>query len=325
MYKKIIFILILIPLFINAQEFTLKKTDEEIKHEKEIKEEKEYLKFQDHFFNALQQKSKEDYNKAIEELEECKQIFPNDAGLNFEFAKNYLLLKDYENAIYFDNEVLKVKPNNIYIFEHLKKIYKTQRDYDSAIEIQNKIIALKPSKKSELIHLYIGNREKNKAKELFLEMKDKNEIINNEFYWKRILFRQPKIITNTHKKTLNNNVDNSIKTLQLRFNKNKDFKTLKQLLIEEEKQAKYILLTNDSKKGLELFPAQPFLYLMQGKGELKSTNHKNAIEVLKAGLDFIIDDDNLTSTFYKNIAEAYKGLGNNKEANKYLEKSNKLK
>jgi len=326
-----ILVFVLLPLFVSAQEFTIKKTPEEIQYEKEIEKEKKYLTFQNHFFNAIQQKEKEDYNKAIEELEECKQIYPNDIGLNFEFAKNYFKLKDYENAIYFNNEILKIEPNNVYVLEHLKKIYRTQRDFESAIEIQNKIIAINPKKKQDLIRLFISNREKDKAKEVFLALEKSHQTIDNKAYYKRVLFRkkttkQPKK-TNTVSKTkvaTTNPSESSIENLQQLFKKNKDYKTLKKLITEEEKQLKFDLLSNDCKKGLELFPAQPFLYLMYGKAENKLSKYNNAIEVLKAGLDFIIDDTNLEADFYKQIAKAYTSLGNTKEASKFIEKANKL-
>jgi len=319
---------ILFPLISNAQEFTIKKTPEEIQHEKEVKEEKNYLKFQDYFFEALLQKSKEDYQKAIEALEECKQIYPEDAGMNFEFAKNYLHLKDYENAIFFDEKSLNSKPNNIYVLEHLKKVYKSQRDFESAIAIQNKIIAINPKKKSDLIPLYFQNRQRNKAKALFVALESKHATINNEQYYKRILFPEKKITPKSGVKTaVTNNkavTTNTILQLQTKFKKNKDFKTLKKLLLEEEKQAKYNLLQKDSKNGLELFPAQPFLYYMQGKSENKLLNHQAAITILKAGLDYIIDDNKLEANINTQIAKAYTNLGKIQEATKYLEKAKKL-
>lgn len=333
MLRKIITILLIslsiFPLITNAQEFTIKKTPEQIQREKEIKEETQYLKFQDNFFEALLQKSKEDYQKAIESLEECKQIFPNDAGMNFEFAKNYLLLKDFENAIIFDEKALESKPNNINILEHLKKVYKSQHDFDNAITIQEKIIAINPKKKSDLIPLYFQSRQHEKAKKLFLELEKEQAIIEHERFYKRLLFPKKNI---TPKSPINKVVvDNktyaslTIKQLQTKFKKNKDFKTLKILLLEEEKHTKFNLLQKDSKNGLELFPAQPFLYFMQGKAENKLLNYQNAIEVLKAGLDYIIDNNSLEANIYTQIAKAYTGLGKTQEATKYLEKAKLLK
>ena len=318
----------IIPFFANSQEFTIKKTAKELAHEKEVKEEIEYLKFQDFFFEAIQQKVKEDYQKAVEALEECKQIFPNDAGMNFEFAKNYLLLKDYENAIFFDEKALENKIDNIYILEHLKKVYKSQRDFENAIIIQNKIITINPKKKSGLIPLYFQNRQRDKAKELFLALQKKHAIIENERYYRRILFPVKKVVPKKVKKTVKTDkpitTNNIIQQLQADFKKNKNYKTLKSLLLEEEKQTKFDLLAKDSKNGLELFPAQPFLYFMQGKAEIKLLKYDNAIEVLKAGLDYIIDDTELESNFYTQIAKSYTSLGKSIEANKYKEKATKL-
>jgi len=326
MAKKLFFLLLIMTSFyVNSQEFTLKKSPEEKQREKELKEEKQYLAFQDHFFEAIKFKAKEDYNKAIQELEACKQIYPNDKGLNFEFAKNYYQLKDYENAIFFDQKILENEPKNLYVLEHLKKIYKTQRNFDEAIAIQQKIIAIKPSTKQDLIMLYIANRDREKAKEIYLSL-DKTQINNNN-YIKRILFASSKIKPKTTKpkQTVSTtSSSNNIKELQDSFKTNKNYKTLKTLLKAEEKQLQYNNLLTDSKKGLTLFPAQPFLYLMQGKAESKLLHYQNAIDVLKAGLDFIIDDNLLEIKFYQLISNAYLGLGNTKEATLYQEKIKKL-
>jgi len=317
------------PVFLSAQEFTIKKTPKEIEREKELKEEKDYLKFQNHFFTAIQQKAKEDYTKAIEQLDECKQIYPNDIGLNFEYVKNYYKLKDYENAIYFSNKILEIDASNIHVLEHLKNIYRTQRDFDKAIEVQHRIIAINPKKKQDLIVLHIGNRDKEKAKEVFVALENNHQIIDNKTYYKRVLFRKKTTVTkpiSQPKKTTNVVVSNgSIEGLQKEFKKNKEYKTLKKLLLEEEKQQKFDLLLSDSKKGLELFPAQPYVYFMLGKAENKLSNYQNTIEILNAGLDFIIDDAELKISFYQQIQKAYIGLGNHTEAAKYLAKINKLK
>ncbi len=334
MLKKILFLLLLMTSFyMNSQEFTIKKTKEEIQLEKDKKKEEKYLKFQEHFFNAIQQKAKEDYNKAIEELETCKQIYPNDAGLNFEFAKNYLLLKDYENAVFFSELVLNEKPKNINVLEHLKKTHKAQRNYNEAIKVQNKIIAINPKKESDLIHLYIINRDKSKAQELFLSLEKRHQIINHESYYRRILF--PKKVNAVIKKEKSTHVNQEViatdtdatgvAKLQSVFYKNKDYKSLVKLVKEEQKLNNNNLLVKDTKFGLELYPAQPFLYLAQGKAQNNLAKYQQAVAVLNAGLDFIIDNKKLESMFYLQINKAYIGLGNHNEAKKYLEKANRLK
>ncbi len=320
--------LVIIPIFSFAQEFTIKQSPEEIQRKKELKEELEYLKFQTRFFEALHLKAKEDYTQAIAVLEDCKQIYPEDPGMNFEFAKNYYLLKDYENAIFFNKKTLEYKPN-VNVLEHLKKIYRSQQDMASAIGVQKQIIALKPERKAELIILYIGNNEREKAKKLLLELEDKNELVDNTSYYKRILFtkktkkaiKKYPIGENPNKKEEDITVDG----MRKQFQKKKKYKILKKLLIQENKLNKFKTLAEDSKSGLELFPAQPYLYFMQGKAQNKLYQHKDALLALFAGLDFIIDNNKLEADFYEQIHLAYLGLKNNKEATKYLNKALSLR
>ena len=49
---------------------------------KDLNEEKE-LKFQQYFFKALAEKSIRNFQKAIENLESCNQIIPNDVAVFF--------------------------------------------------------------------------------------------------------------------------------------------------------------------------------------------------------------------------------------------------
>jgi len=355
---------LVMPIFTSAQEFTLKKTKAQLAEEKAnekrravLEKEKAYHKFQDHFFDAIHQKAKEDYTRAIEALEDCKQIYPNDPGMNFEFAKNYLLLKDYENAIFFDEEVLKVKPNEIYVLKHLQKVYRAQNDTESAIAIQQKIIKIRPTEKSSLIMLYVANRQKDKAKEVYLELEKTHQYIPNRDYYKRVLFRnkaheslqrrvakrkkekaikkelatkkpqKPTKISpkDKPKKIVNAKVSGSVKNLQEIFNSSKNYNSLKKLITKEKNLKRYDLIIADCKKGLEYFPAQTYLYLMQGKAQNKTKEYTEAVEVLLAGLDFIIDDKETTINFYEQIIKAYKGLGNNKEASKYTAKIQSLR
>ena len=52
--------------------------------------------------------------------------------------------------------------------------------------------------------------------------------------------------------------------------------------------------------------------------------YKNALLILQNGIDFVIED-NMEIDFYKEIAKAYKGLGNIDQENKYIKKAKQLK
>lgn len=322
--------LLLIGIFIipsnTFSQFTLKETDEQ----KEKKEEERYLNFQKHFFEAIQLKAREEYTKAIESLDNCKAIYPDNAGLNFEYGKNYLFLKDFDNAIFFDKKALEKKPTNIHILEHIVKAYRLLRDYENAIEFQKEVVALKPSKENDLIFLYILNKEKDLAKSSFLKIEKLGLLDHRKKYYNRVLFPKKEIVP---KKTTNENIkkentiisDNSLESLKNKFKKDKSYKSLMKLLVEEKKLIKTEELINDSEEGLTLFPAQPTLYFINGEALNSLKKYKKALSSLTLGLDFIIDDNDLLLNYYEQIKVAYLGLGQQKNATKYLNKALSLK
>ncbi len=55
----------------------------------------------------------------------------------------------------------------------------------------------------------------------------------------------------------------------------------------------------DSKEALELFPAQPYLYKMNGFASNKLGKYNEAIDVLTLGIDFVIDNTILEADFYE--------------------------
>ena len=81
------------------------------------------------------------------------------------------------------------------------------------------------------------------------------------------------------------------------------------------------VLLSYSNVGLELFPAQAFVYLMNGKALNQNKDFKKAIEQLTNGIDFVIDDTTLEADFYDELAKSYNGLGNSKEAIKNKNKA----
>ena len=79
-----------------------------------------------------------------------------------------------------------------------------------------------------------------------------------------------------------------------------------------------LLYTN---KGLELFPAQAFVYLMNAKALNRNTSYNTALERLLIGIDYVVDNNNLAADFYEEIAKSYLELGDKKEAIKNKNKA----
>ncbi len=323
MNKKIKIVLILIigiffiPITIFSQEdneFSLKKTQEQLALEKENK----FLEFQNYFFKALQEKAKENYDKALEALDNCHKIYPDNVAMNFEYAKNYLKLNQNENAAEFIEKVLQQKPKEEYVKIIAIQIYKKLYEYDKAIALQKELAIKKPYFGNGLIYLYIINKEKDKAQNVYLNLEKQKLLDNRKEYFKRVLFRKNKINTpkNTSKKD-----KNSITFEKQAFQKNKSFKNLKTLLEKEMQLKKYNELVIDSSEGLSLFPAQPYVYYINGKALNLTKKFKKAIESLETGLNFIVENNDLEANFYEQLSIAYLGIKNKEKATKYKEKA----
>ena len=103
LHKKLYVGIVLISIFSYAQQPTVN-----------INEEKN-LQFQTHFFEALKQTAIKNYGKAIEQLEKCNQLDSNSVAVDFEFSKNYLLLKKYFEADIFIEKALEIEPQNMHL------------------------------------------------------------------------------------------------------------------------------------------------------------------------------------------------------------------
>jgi tetratricopeptide (TPR) repeat protein len=80
-----------------------------------------------------------------------------------------------------------------------------------------------------------------------------------------------------------------------------------------------------SSEGLDIFPAQPILYLVQGVANNGLQKADLAIESLETGLDYLLDDPKMELDFYEQLAIAYTLKGNMEKANLYTKKALTLK
>ena len=278
----------------------------------DLTEEKE-LKFQQFFFKALSQKSIGNFQKAIENLENCNQILPNDLTVFYEFSKNYLELNKTLLAKEYIDRAIEKEPNNIWMQKHLVKVYLKDRNFSEAIKIQQKIVAVNPVERDYLARLYLQNRDYKNALLTMNILEKENSLSAN---LKRIKDSLESKVNKVVEK------EETTEDAFLKFKKDKSYKVLKEVLeLSKDNSAQ---LLKYSTEGISLFPAQPYVYLMNGKALNANKKYKEALAVLNNGIDFVIEDE-MEAIFYREMALSYKGLGNKLEENKYKEKSKKVK
>ena len=79
-----------------------------------------------------------------------------------------------------------------------------------------------------------------------------------------------------------------------------------------------------SQQAQEIFPTQAWLFLMRGTAEIKLKEFKKAESSLQEGLDYLIDDPETEKQFYRQLAEAYKGMNEMQKASEALKKAENL-
>jgi predicted Zn-dependent protease len=272
------------------------------------------IKFENHYFEALKYKAIGNNSLAIIELEKCQQLFPNDKSVDFEFSKNYFDLRKYIQAELYIDKALQQNSDNYWFLELAKKIQLKQYNYSKAIELQQKIILQKPKFTEDLVLIYIQASELEKAQKLIEELEIKGFSSSRLTRFKKIVSSRNR---NETKQRIVETKNASLEDLKESFKSNKQFDILKKILQEE-----FILKNREglykySSQGLELFPAQPYVYLMNGKALISQEKYKDAIDVLMNGIDFVIDDREMMVQCYQQLAIGYEAIGKNKKAENY--------
>ncbi len=304
----------MMPIFFFAQEDVASKEAMLI--------EQENINFQTFFFESLQQKAIGNYDKAVYALEACKKLDKESVAVWFELSKNYVFLLKYTEAEYYILKGLEIEPFNLHMLRHLKEIKARQNDYKGAVKIQLKIIELLPKEEADLVILYIKSGEIDKAITLIKKLDKANRLPSHLVALKESLIQPKPVITEKRNRSaFKEEPKNKTELLKENYNLKKDFNSLKLVLERELKTKQYLELLKDSGEAINLYPAQPFVYLMHGMAFNNTRKYNEAIKTLEQGLDYLIDDNDLKSQFMEQLSLSYKGLGNNKTASSYYKKA----
>lgn len=284
---------------------------------KDISEEKKLL-FQEHFFKALSEKSIQNYQKAIFELETCNELLPNEVSVLFEFSKNYLLLNKTNQAKRYIEEALKIKANNLWMQEHLVSVLVKEFNYKRAIEEQKKLIELNPKKRTQLVRLYYLNRDYDNALQLMRQLESEGGLSRNLKNLKLSLEHRK---GNVKPKTTTGSLSELIKQFDADKSSFNRLETLLNLAFNQDKEAfhKYSLM------AIELFPAQPKSYLNRGKSLFIKKQNQEAVLMLETGLDFVVDNNKIEKQFYEQLILVFTDLKNQNKITEYKTKLAQMK
>ena len=121
------------------------------------------------------------------------------------------------------------------------------------------------------------------------------------------------------------NKEMALKHLEMAIENNlDDFDVIKNavlLYIDAKQYQKVVDLTVQT---LDIFPAQPILYLASGVAFNHLNRPKDAIDTLEIGVDYVIDNVQMEIDFYRQLSTAYRMTNNNTKASTFSKKAEEL-
>jgi tetratricopeptide (TPR) repeat protein len=126
--------------------------------------------FIESYYESLIQKGIENYDKAIESLEKCLKIQPENPVIYHELGKNYFYRKDYIKAETSFAKAAEIDPKNKWYLIDLFEVYYETKNYNQALTIVQKIVPLDKNYKEDMVSLYVYTKQYDKALVLINEL-----------------------------------------------------------------------------------------------------------------------------------------------------------
>lgn len=175
--------------------------------------------FGDSFFEALKQKGIENYDKALQSLQKCARLKPDDPAVYNEIGKNQLALKNFAEAEKAFLKATQLEPENRWYWQGLYDVYYAMQDWNKAVPIVQKLTEWrKEFYEEDLVSLYMYTMQYDKALALIDKLDEKvGQSDKREMYRLQIMgeerFRKPK--KETLEEAIRNNPKEESNYLQL--------------------------------------------------------------------------------------------------------------
>ena len=289
------------------------------------------------------------YDMALKELDELDEVWGESDIRNALRAQIYRVTGNTSGAIENLEQRIDENPKNEKEYLNLIFLYSEQGNKEKAFEAAKKL--LKNSPKSELVHLalYKFYLDEGNPSEAIKSMKTvfASQEVDKETKYKvlgdfiRFVEENPQYEDELAQIVSSFSVENSRvyekvgdyysaknkKEEALQFYEKgiaqdpENYNLLKNTLLFQINFEKYEAAAKLSAEGLEIFPAQALLYLINGVANNGLKKSDPAIESLETGLDFIFEDPHMESDFYAQLSIAYTTKGDLKKAKIYSDKA----
>jgi len=290
------------------------------------------------------------YDKALVLLDELDESYGENAYRNTLRRQIYQVTGNTEGAITNLEEKIDDNPKNEQDYLNLIYLYSEQGNTEKAFETAKTLLANQP--KSELVHFALykfylneGNTEAAIAsmKKVFtsnqVEVESKYKVlgdfiqfVNDNPSYEAELEETVQLFSaegngQVYEKlgdyyVAKNRKEDALKFYEAGIKTDADnFSLLKNTLLLQIEFMKYNDVLALSNQGLEIFPAQPLLYLINGVANNELRNSDAAIESLELGIDYVLDNPIMEKDFYTQLEIAYSQKGDATKAAQFAKRA----
>jgi len=289
----------LVSVYIKAQEYkdALKLLDE-------LDEEFGYNPDRDYLRNQIYDITGKDKDR-IENLEERLSKEPGNETNYLNLIYRYSETGKKDKAFDLAKQLLQVNPNSQLVHLALYKFYLDDNDTEKAIQSMKIVLTssdINPDAKAKVLNDFVNFVSSNPKYEP--DLLEVTALVSNDRSPKTNLELAQYYLKDGDKSKALFYFEEILKEEPNNFSVIKDVLLLQLDLNRDEQAAK------KSETAIELFPAQPVFYLINGVANNKLKQPKKAIASLEIGLDYIIEDVKMEIDFYNQLSLAYQ-LDNN--------------
>ena len=294
--------------------------------------------------------------KALSAYDRFEEEFGKNPQVINQKKRIYLQLNDVEKAAKEIKSLIEENPQKLEYYRQLASIYIANDKMDKALKVYKQMLEVSPENGKTnlaLAEYYTKKGKKDKAYEYLekafkdpgLSIDQKVQFMLNKYFSSGFkqqdrdeAFSLAKILVDVHPNSAKSYAiygdllyqdgqeEAAMKQFEQALKYNKDnFAVWEQLLRIYYSKQKFEALKERSNQALTYFPNQPRLYFYNGLANKNTGELEKAVQQFKSGLQLSLNNQNLKSQFYSNIAMTYHDLKNYEESDKYFEKALNLR
>ncbi|WP_033959633.1 tetratricopeptide repeat protein [Psychroserpens jangbogonensis] len=255
----------------------------------------------------------------IENLEDRVKSNPEDEANYLRLIYRYSETGDIEKAFDTAKDLLESNPESQLVHLALYKFYLDGNNTEAAISSMKTVLTspnIKPEAKAKVLSDFVNFVSKNPEYEP--QLVEITALIDDNKSAKTL-----KELAQYHLKV--NDKEKALGYFEEILEEDpNDFNTIKDVLLLQLDLSKDAEAAKLSAETLELYPAQPILYLVNGVANNKLNQPEKAIESLEMGTDFVVDDPKMLSDFYTQLSMAHKQNNNITKSEAFAKKAEAL-